>query len=101
MIAHPPTAADVADYIGGADSSQLWGIQTALDGELSAQARVCRVEPYTADLFEAACRRVAVNIARRNVPLGVQMTDVGGTRIATYDPEVRRLEAPYRKLPVG
>lgn len=77
-------------------------LESALLAESVAQLAVVR-EPYygSPDLDEALCRRVACNLARRGLPLGVQMSEVSGTRIATHDPEIRRLEAPYRKLAVG
>jgi hypothetical protein len=55
-------------------------------------------------LREALCRRVQVNLAKRALPLGVidQSSDGGGSSfVPRIDPEVRRLEAPYRKLVVG
>jgi len=55
-------------------------------------------------LREALCRRVQVNLARRALPLGVieQASDgAGPSFVPRNDPEVRRLEAPYRKLVVG
>jgi hypothetical protein len=55
-------------------------------------------------LREALCRRVQVNLAKRALPLGVidQSSDGGGPSfVPRIDPEVRRLEAPYRKLVVG
>lgn len=60
---------------------------------------------YDAALTEALCRRVARNLAVRPLPLGVQptVTDAGAglAYIGSTDPEVRRLEAPYRKRVVG
>lgn len=86
-------------------------IDSALKAERTLQASACRV-PADADttpaavaareaLDEALCRRVAVNLAKRAVPLGMQMSDVGAARLTSTDPEVRRLEGPYRKLAVG
>lgn len=86
-------------------------IERAIGAEEAHQARVCSV-PAVADvtapaiaarevLKEALLRRVVVNLARRTLPLGMQMNDVGAARLSTNDPEVRRLEAPFRKLVVG
>jgi hypothetical protein len=60
---------------------------------------------YNPALLEALCRRVAHNLAVRALPLGLQATIGDGaalaTRVGGTDAEVRRLEAPYRKLVVG
>lgn len=99
---------DLREYLG--PDGGRWS-DDALTGvlatEQAAQGRKCRVpadvttEP---DLYEARLRRCVVNLARRALPLG--LTDAGGeTGARQYvpgnDPEVRRLEAPFRKLPVG
>lgn len=103
------TAEDVHSYISGKTFPNPWPdtdagrqlrkeIEQALQAEQAAQWRT--LNPYyldSLDVEEALRRRVACNLARRALPLGVQMTDVGGTRISTHDPEIRRLEAPYRK----
>jgi len=79
-------------------------IQDALDAETSAQAGMCRIPPlYADDLRQALMRRVAVNLARRGLPLMVLRGDAeaGDTVPPSRDSEVRRLEGPYRKLTVG
>jgi hypothetical protein len=76
-------------------------IDSALTAELAAQDAVCRIRDYTADLAEALKRRVARNLAMHNVPLGIQADETGGTRVGSIDPEIRRLEAPYKKRVVG
>lgn len=84
-------------------------ISAALATETLAQKSVCRVpldqdenESYPADLAEALLRRVARNLAVRNVPLGVQTTPLGEVlRFSSSDPETRRLEAPYRRVAVA
>ncbi|GAB3663487.1 hypothetical protein GCM10027596_26720 [Nocardioides korecus] len=102
-----PPVEDVVEYLGlpRATDDELEGsvakIQSAYDAEIIAQGVKCRITPYSSDLAEALYRRVKRNLAMRNVPLGVQMDETGGTRIGSIDPEVRRLEAPYRKLVVG
>lgn len=61
--------------------------------------------PDLSDLTEALCRRVAHNLALRNLPLGVQASvteaAIAQTRVGGTDAEVSRLEAPFRKLAVG
>lgn len=109
-----PTPAEVDAYLGDESTWDMDAITSALDAEKAAQARVCRIptdadpdDPadLPADLAEALCRRVAHNLALRQLPLGVQAAmseggvatnNVGGT-----DAEVRRLERPWRKLVVG
>ncbi|MCM4080412.1 hypothetical protein [Paractinoplanes hotanensis] len=79
-------------------------IQDALDAETTAQRGVCRVPAtYPDDLREALMRRVAVNLARRKLPLMVLRGDSeqGNTVPPSRDSEVRRLEGPHRRLKVG
>lgn len=63
------------------------------------------VTPDVSDLTEALARRVAANLANRNLPLGVQsqVAEFGSTsaRVGGNDREVRRLEGPYRIIPAG
>lgn len=92
------TPEDVSGYTG---VPYDWRAYAAIQAEKAAQAKVCKIDPYTNDLQEALLRRVVRNLAMRNVPLGVQMDETGGTIIGSRDPEIRRLEGPYRKLPVG
>ena len=99
MSTMPPDAFDVADYLGNGASAD--DVEPVLRAEQSDQASRCRVEPFNDALAEALKRRVARNLAMRNLPLGVQMDETGGTRMGSSDPEVRRLEAPYRRLVVG
>lgn len=102
-----PTATEVQTYLAstGASSFSLTDIGLALAAERAAQAMVCSVPAaYPDDLREALYRRVARNLAARSVPVA-QFTsfDGGGTatRVPGRDPEVGRLEAPYRRLVVG
>jgi len=98
-----PTVADVEAYIEDlAWSSDV--IQGALDAEAAAQrARIRASALFTADVREALLRRVQRNLAMRRLPLATPEGDAGagGTFIPRLDPEVRRLEAPYRRLVVG
>ena len=96
------TTQDLDQYVGASSGVFEDGrADAALEAEKAAQRAACRVEPYTSALTEALCRRVVRNLAMRNLPLGVQMDEAGGMRIGSVDPEVRRLEAPYRKLVIG
>lgn len=100
-----PTTDDVADYLG--DSAASWTteeLQDALDAEAAAQRSLCRVGAvYPADLRQALLRRVTRNLALRALPLAVLRGDAegGDTILPGRDPEVRRLEAPHRRLVAG
>jgi hypothetical protein len=79
-------------------------ILDALGAERAAQVARCRVEPYTPDLLQALKRRVARNLAARRVPVATFTAFDGGQtsqRVPQHDAEIRRLEAPHRKRPVG
>lgn len=96
------TLADAQAYLG----STSWSgteIQRALDAERAAQAKRCNVDEYGPDLREALLRRVARNLAARAVPLASSSSfDGGGGATVPYnDPEIRRLEGPYRKVVIG
>lgn len=85
-------------------------VLSALAAEAAAQSRTCRVpDPaaayWPADLAQALYRRVLVNLSMRKKPLGVEAAiseaGVGFARVGGSDPEVRRLERPWRKRPVA
>lgn len=99
-----PTIADVDAYLGGPEEHS-WtdaDLQAALNAESASQRAVCRVAAvYPADLREALLRRVARNLALRRNPLAVPQGDAEIAFIPGRDPEVRRLEAPHRKLVIG
>jgi hypothetical protein len=98
-----PTVADYRAY--DEDGGGSWTddqLQAVLDAEAAAQRAVCRVAAvYSADLREALLRRVMRNLAMRQLPLSVETGDAGISFIPGRDPEVRRLEAPHRKLVIG
>jgi hypothetical protein len=99
------TVADVRAYLGADTSATDAELGGALDAERSAQADVCRVDDFTPALREALLRRVARNLAARSVPVASFSAFEGGggevRRVPQRDPEVARLEAPYRRLVVG
>lgn len=114
----PPPESVVIEYLGGLDAAQGGGswtseeISSAYDAELFAQRNAIRLpvpstagDVYPPDLAEALCRRVHRNLAMRRLPLGVQASATDGAVTTTYigsnDPEVRRLEGPYRRVRVG
>ena len=97
------TVDDVRGYLGDTSASDdtLAGVLAA---EQAAQAARCRLDPTNADLREALLRRCARNLAARSVPVASFTSFEGGatsTRVPTSDPEIARLEAPYKRLPVG
>jgi hypothetical protein len=79
-------------------------IGDALDAEAAAQRSVCDVPAaYPADLRQALLRRVWRNLALRGQPFltvpGSEDTQV--SVVPSLDSEIRRLERPFRKLPMG
>jgi len=98
-----PDVTAVANYLGAdASSWDTDDLQDALDAEASAQRDRCRVPAvYPDSLRQALLRRVQRNLAMRRLPLAVLQGDAEATRIGGNDPEVRRFEAPYRKLVIG
>lgn len=109
MVAKPGVP-EIHDYMGS--TSDTWTtdeIVSALAAESAAQAHRCRVPAddaeWPADLAEALCRRVLVNLSMRSKPLALESSisevGVGFARVGGRDPEVSRLEAPYRRVVVA
>ncbi|MFT4189847.1 MAG: hypothetical protein QM621_14880 [Aeromicrobium sp.] len=97
-----PDLAAVKEYLGPLAANQSdTAVGGALAAETAAQASACRVVPYAPPLAEALLRRVSRNLAMRGLPLGVMSDEMGSTRVGGNDPEVRRLEGPYRKRVCG
>ena len=106
-----PTVDDVVEYLG--DAADRWtddggttypAIDQHLRAETDAQARACTVPtPYPDPLAVALLRRVQRALAMRSLPLAVLQGDAesGSTFLPGRDPEIRRLEAPYRKMVGG
>lgn len=89
------------DDLSNWDDSQ---VQEALDAEADAQRAICRVGAvYPADLRNALLRRAVRNLAMRQYVASMQAGDggEGPTYLPGNDPEVRRLERPWRKLVFG
>lgn len=78
-------------------------IADTIEVEASAQRGVCTVGAIIPpDLRDALLRRVRVNLSRRTLPVLVTVdSDGNNTFLPSRDPEVRRLEGPYRKLVFG
>jgi hypothetical protein len=103
-VATVPTLADVKTYLG--NGATRWSdaeLTDTLNGEIDAQAAVCRTANYTASLRQALLRRVSRALAMKGLPLAMTQGDgdAGPTSVPGRDPEIRRLEAPYRRLTVG
>lgn len=104
-----PTDADAIAYLGESTEYDAEEISSAFEAEKAAQAAVCRVPDddadWPADLIQALMRRITHNLAVRGNALGVQNIDtafgVSALRVGGTDAEVRRLEAPHRRLVVG
>jgi hypothetical protein len=102
-----PDITAVKNYLDSAGGTS-WPdgeIQDALDAETRAQARVCNIPAtYPDDLAEALKRRVARNLAARQVPIA-QITSFDGgqmsSRVPAWDNEVKRFEGPFRKVILG
>lgn len=108
-----PFVALVQVYLGEQSTWDETTVTSALNAELGNMKPYLKpayrdaespVDDWPDDLLEAVGRRVAHNLAVRQLPLGVQPGVDGlggGTDIAAYDREVRRLEAPYRAVVIG
>lgn len=98
-----PNVSDAASYMGNlAGSWSTTDIQDALDAERDAQRARCGERAYYPhDLRQALLRRVQRNLALRRLPLAVQDAEGGPRPLPGRDPEVRRLEGPWRKLTMG
>lgn len=97
-----PNIADLDDYLG----THSWSdddLAEALAAETDAQRRVCRIPAaYPNDLRSALLRRCQFHLAMKRVQLGVVPGDADRDTIRPgSDPEVRRFERPWRRLPVG
>lgn len=100
-FANMPDLADIKTYLGTSPSTADATIVDALNAETQAQMDCCRIPVvYPVTLGQALKRRVARNLALRGIPLAVLQGDAesGSLTLPGSDPEVRRLEKPYRKL---
>lgn len=87
-------------YIGDHSYSDA-ELDDALAAEAAAQRRRCRIPAvYEADLANALKRRAMRNLFMRRLPLALPQGDAetGMSMLPADDPEVRRLERPYRKM---
>jgi hypothetical protein len=107
----PPDLAAVKEYLGieADDNTRDASVSEALAAEAIQQRRAVRKSAfgagteYPADLALALKRRVARNLSLKGLPLAVLQGDAesGPMVLPGRDPEVRRLEGPYRRLVLG
>jgi hypothetical protein len=100
----PPTTDQVREWTGvSASSIDEVALQIIVDAEVYGQAEVCRVEPYTPNLYQAVLRRCARELAARGLPLGLMSgeAEYGPARIPSFDAEIERLEGPSRIVVTG
>ncbi len=79
-------------------------LEDTLAAEVELQASVCRipvdevVDVFPAALRQAIFRRIARALAMKGLPIAVLRGDAetGSTILPSNDPEVRRLERPFR-----
>lgn len=98
-----PDVAALVAYMGDTSFSEE-ELADALAAEAAAQRKAIAVPAaYGADLANALCRRAQRNLAMRGLPLALPQSDEGGSLpyLPGRDPEVRRLEAPYRRIGIG
>jgi hypothetical protein len=98
-----PTHEDVTAYMGPHSYTDQQ-VSDMLAQERAAQFNVCRVPAaYPPDLRGALLRRTQRALAMLHLALAVKETVEGESQVIVpgRDPEVRRLEAPYRKVTVG
>lgn len=111
IVVPAPTSISAQAYLAPMQGEwDVSDIEKAFVAEKASQRKRCRVpddilDAWPADLVEALHRRVAHNLALRALPLGLDSSigelGVSQQRVGGLDAEVRRLEAPYRKLVVG
>lgn len=107
-----PTVSEIVTYLG--DAAARWtsdggvtypAITQELSAETAAQARVCTVpDTYPDELKLALMRRVQRALSMRALPLAVLQgdSDLGSAAfLPARDPEVRRREAPFRRMVGG
>jgi hypothetical protein len=99
-----PALDDVRAWIGVPETAVSdEQLQTVIDAEMGAQAQVCRVDPWAAQLTQAIYRRVGREVAAMALPLGVIGSDAefGGANLPRFDAEIERLERPFRLVILG
>ena len=96
-----PTVADVDDYLRNGSWTEDETARALAAEESDQRARCYTAPTYPPSLFHALVRRAARALAMQSILLGVQDSGDFVSRIPRWDAEIRRYEAPYRKLVVG
>lgn len=95
-----PASADVAAYLSitNPDEATLAEISVSVAVAVAEQAARCDVSDYSVDLWQAARRRAARDLAARGAVLGlVDIGELGAVRMSGWDARIEALEAPYRR----
>jgi len=102
-MAQRPTVEELLAYLDlTGDAYPPEQAQDALDAALEVQATVCRTDPYTVSLANAALRRAARSLAARGAPLGALDTgQFGQSPLPRWDAEIEAFEAARRRAPIG
>lgn len=96
-----PTIADLDTYLGQHSYSDD-ELEQALDAEAAAQRKACSVPAaYSDDLRLALLRRAQFALTMKKHQLGFVAGSDGDVVRPGRDSEVRRYEAPYRRLVTG
>lgn len=107
--ANLPDAADLSDWLGGVDahSWETADLTAALAAESAAQRRVCVIPAaYPDDLRQALLRRAARSLDMRRQLSEQPRTEGGDFDLPPVAPpgrdaEIRRYEAPFRRVVIG
>ncbi len=109
LTADLPTADELSDWLGGVDAHS-WeeaDLTAALNAESAAQRRVCAIPAaYPDDLRQALLRRAARSLDMRRQLTEQPRTEGGDFDLPPVAPpgrdqEIRRYEAPFRKVVIG
>lgn len=98
-----PDITDLDGYLGSQSFSDDQ-LQDTLDAEAAAQRKACRVPAaYSADLRQALLRRAARALALTKINITTEVDGETGRSVVPpgLDREIRRYEAPYRRLATG
>lgn len=109
-----PTVDDLIAYLGDSAVDRLpeGEVERVFAAELAQQQTRVKARYfeddgaiYSDDLLAALLRRCDRHLAMRKMPLAVMVpgdgTDSAPMRMSGRDPEITRLEAPYRRMVTG
>ena len=86
-----------ATVVDDAQLGMVAGAEQAQQARLDWGSTVEAPMDIPDDIYQAFLRRVARHLATKGIPLGIMAADAeyGVVRIARWDWEIQRLEAPY------